>query len=50
MEVFGEILHKCFALFNMPFTIYGYSFTWWQVFVVTLACGVVFKIIWEVVD
>lgn len=49
MDIFGLVLSSVQSIFSIPFMLYGFSFSFWQVFlwsiVATIALWAVFKIL-----
>ncbi len=45
MEIFGNILSSAFSLFRMDFTIFGFTFSFWEVFVFCFVVGLLTYII-----
>lgn len=45
---FGLLIEKTVELFSIEFTIYGFTFSMWQVFLFDIAAGVVAWVICEV--
>lgn len=48
MSDIGLVLQKVVELFQIEFTIYGFTFSMWQVFLFDFAAGIVVWILWEV--
>lgn len=48
MELFGTLLSLVMDLFQMEFTLYGFTFSFWQVFVFDIVVGIIAWIIMEV--
>lgn len=48
MEIFGTVLSLVMGLFQTEFTLYGFTFSFWQVFVFTTVASIVGGILWEV--
>ena len=44
---FGQLIEKTVELFSIEFTIYGFTFSMWQVFLFDIAAGIV---IWFIVE
>ena len=45
---FGQLIEKVVELFSIEFTIYGFTFSLWQVFLFDIAAGIVIWVIVEV--
>ena len=45
---FGLLIEKTVELFSIEFTIYGFTFSLWQVFLFDIAAGIVALVIREV--
>ena len=45
----GSLFAAVMQLFKLDFTLYGYTFSWWQVFAFSFVVGFLVKIFWEVV-
>ena len=45
MEVFGKVLGVTLELFKKDFTIWGFTISWWEVFVFTFVVGVLAYVI-----
>lgn len=50
MVVFGQILSAGLSILNIPFTLWGHSFSLWQVFLFSTVVGIVARTVWEVID
>lgn len=50
MAIFGQILSSGLQILYIQFTIWGHSFSLWQVFVFSVVVGVVSDVVWEVID
>lgn len=50
MSIFGQILSSGMSLLKISFTIWGHTFSMWQVFVFSIVAGIVFDVVWEVID
>lgn len=48
IEDVGSVLSSVMDLFTLEFTLYGYTFSWWQVFAFSFVAAVLVKIFWEV--
>lgn len=48
MEIVGSIFSHVLALFQLEFNLFGFAFSFWQVFLWTTIAGIVLRIIWEV--
>lgn len=48
MELFGTVLKLTMNLFCMEFTLLGFTFSFWQVFVFSIVAGIVGWILGEV--
>ena len=44
---FGMLIEKVLELFSIEFTVYGFTFSLWQVFLFDIAAGIV---IWALVE
>lgn len=44
----GSLFSAVMQLFTLDFTLYGYTFSWWQVFAFSVVVGILVKIFWEV--
>ena len=44
---FGQLIEKTVELFSIEFTIYGFTFSMWQVFLFDFVAGIV---IWFIVE
>lgn len=45
METFGKVLSVTLELFKKEFTIWGFTFSWWEVFVFTLVAVILGHVI-----
>ena len=45
---FGQLIGKVVELFSIEFTIYGFTFSMWQVYLFDIAAGIVAWVICEV--
>lgn len=45
---FGMLIEKTVELFSIEFTIYGFTFSLWQVFLFTIAADIVIWVLVEV--
>ena len=45
---FGQIIEKVVEAFSIEFTIYGFIFSMWQVFLFDMAAGIVIWALYEV--
>ena len=45
---FGQLIEKVVELFSIEFTIYGFTFSLWQVFLFTIVADIVIWVISEV--
>lgn len=48
METFGALLSKTLSLFRVEFVLWGYTISFWQIFVFSAVIGVVCWILREV--
>ncbi len=48
MELFGQLLTMVLDLLQVEFTIFGFTFSFWQVFVFDIVAGIVAWILSEV--
>lgn len=48
MSDIGTLFEKVVEVFSIEFTIYGFTFSMWQVFLFDFAAGIVVWIIYEV--
>lgn len=44
----GLLFAAVMRLFKLEFTLYGYTFSWWEVFVFSIVAGIVGWLLWEV--
>ena len=47
METFGTILASTVDLMKVEFTVYGFNFSWWQVFIWTAFASLILWIIFS---
>lgn len=47
MEIFGTVLQKTLAIFKIELTLWGYTFSMWEIFAFVIVVGVVCWIIGE---
>lgn len=47
MSDFGAMISATFSLFQTPFTMYGFTFTWFEVFAFSIVVGIVGWILYE---
>ena len=45
---FGQVIGKVVEVFSIEFTIYGFTFSLWQVFLFDMAAGIVIWVLVEV--
>ena len=45
---FGQVIEKTVELFSIEFTIYGFTFSMWQVLLFDIAAGIVIWLLVEV--
>lgn len=45
MEDFGLLLEVTMDIMKTPVTIWGFTFSWWEVFVFTIVAAIVFLIV-----
>lgn len=50
IEILGVWLDKFFEIMNVTFTIWGYSFTLWNILVYTVVIDGVATIIWNAIN
>lgn len=48
IEDVGLVFSAVMRLFKLEFTLYGYTFSWWEVFVFSIVAGLVLWFFWEV--
>ena len=48
MSLIGSLFSYVIQLFQIEFTLYGHTFSLWQVFVFTIVASLVCRILWEV--
>ena len=48
MEYIGILFSYVMELFKIEFTIYGFTFSFWQVFVFSIVVSLVCWLLWEV--
>ena len=48
IEDIGLVLSAVMQLFKLEFTLYGFTFSWWEVFVFSIVAGIIGWILWEV--
>lgn len=41
METFGAVINAVVGLFQMPLTLYGFTFSFWEVFLFTIVVGII---------
>lgn len=41
MEAFGKILSATVDLMKLEFTVYGFTFSWWQIFIWSACAAIV---------
>ncbi len=49
MSVFGALFSSVMDLMQIEFTLFGFTISWWQVFVFTVVAGIASWIIWEAI-
>lgn len=45
MDVFFAVMSNVFEFFTMPMTVYGFTFSWWDIILWSLLASVVFSFI-----
>lgn len=45
---FGALISSTMRVFTMEFTIYGFTFSFWQVFLFSAVSAILGRILWEV--
>lgn len=48
MEILSVLFEKTMAIFKIPLSLWGYSFSFWEVFVFVLVAGIVAWVIGEI--
>ena len=48
MENIGLLFSSVIRLFQIEFSIYGYAFSLWQVFVFSIVASLICRLLWEV--
>lgn len=41
MEIVGQVLLKTYELFKVPITLFGFTFSYWEVFCFVIVAGIV---------
>lgn len=49
VSIFGAIFNGIYQILNIEFTIFGYTFSLWNVFAFTFVTSVVAWLVWEVI-
>lgn len=49
MEVLGSVFNAILRMFKLPMTIYGFTFSWWDVFLLGCVISIVIWFLREVV-
>lgn len=50
IEDLGAILSAVFDIFSTELTLYGFSFSWWNVFAFTAVAGIILYFVFGVID
>ena len=48
MEMFALLMEKTFALFKTPLTLWGFTFSFWEIFVFSIVAGLVTWILYTI--
>ena len=48
METIAALMSWTFTVFNLPFTLYGFTFSLWEVFLFSAVVGIVARILGEI--
>ena len=50
MGIFLQIFESVYSILNMEFSLFGYTLSLWNIFAFTFVTGVVWWVVWEVIN